>query len=93
MQSPESPMAAKPAQLKLPRLPGLLSVYRLLVRPCLFFFDAETMHHLILSLARLVLNFPMGPTNHAPAAAGQSQTTAEPHSRKTSAAQPHGLQQ
>ena len=61
MQSRESPAPLKATAKKLTRLPGAFSGYRLFIRPLFFFFDAETMHHLVLGLARLFLNIPLGP--------------------------------
>ncbi len=62
MPSLETSLASEQTQPKMPRLPGRLSLYRLFIRPIFFFFDAETMHHLVLGLARLLLNIPLGPT-------------------------------
>jgi dihydroorotate dehydrogenase len=54
--------AAPPAkgETRIPRLPGVLSVYRLFIRPFLFRFDAESMHHLVVALARFIWRFRAG---------------------------------
>lgn len=49
-----------PQAAKLSRLPDWFCFYRLIVRPILFLFDAETMHHFVLRLARIFWSFPLG---------------------------------
>lgn len=58
MPSPEQSLRTQPARL--PRLAGWFSPYRLFVRPLLFRFDAETIHHYVTSLAKLVWRFRLG---------------------------------
>ena len=45
---------------KLPRLPGTFGLYRLLARPLLFRFDAEKIHHLMVTLAAFLFKLPFG---------------------------------
>ena len=45
---------------RLPRLAGVLSFYRLFMRPLLFRFDAERIHHLMISIASLLFKLPFG---------------------------------
>ncbi|MBI2606287.1 MAG: quinone-dependent dihydroorotate dehydrogenase [Deltaproteobacteria bacterium] len=45
---------------RLPRLPGILSPYRLFVRPLLFLLDAESAHELTTRICRLLWSFKWG---------------------------------